>query len=190
MTCSSTSFLPDHHLLNQHRKLLQRQPDLTDIASPEAQRMMFTSILDYLATLPPFVVMDSLVDEDLATIIDTVLDSEPRDLDATPLYLLEWLGAPDGVAERRYSLRLVQFLGCLIDRYGRRGNPAHVIGALHELVPLLPEPSVLDVALEGTIQPLGARPSPPRLDRGRLHRSRTLPLIEPRRRDQALSAGR
>ncbi len=62
------------------------------------------------------------------------------------------MGAPDGTAERRYSLRVVQFLGCLIDRYGRRENPAHVIGALHELVPLLPEPSVLDLALEGTMQ--------------------------------------
>ncbi len=85
MTDHRTAFLADHHFLNHYRKLLQRQPDLTSIASPEAQRLMFTSILDYLATLPPFVGMDSLIDEDFASVVSTVLDGEPRDLDATPL---------------------------------------------------------------------------------------------------------
>ena len=152
MTSSSTPVLPDHRLLNRHRRTLADRPDLTSIASTAAQRLAFVSLLDHLAAVPPFVGMDSLIDEDLARLVDTVLDGEPRSLDATSADLLAWMGAPDSGAERRYSLRLVQWFGCLLDRFGSDSNPAHVVGALHELVALLPEPSVLDLDLGGEMQ--------------------------------------
>ncbi len=73
-------------------------------------------------------------------------------------------GPPDGDADRRYSLRLMQYLGCLLDRFGDRANPAHVVGALHEMMTFLPEPSVLDIDLGGEMD----RFSPSALGRRRL----------------------
>lgn len=149
MANHSKAFLVNHRVLNQHRKMLELRPDLTSIASPAAQKLMFTSLLDYLASLPPFVGMDSLVDEDLKIFIDIVLDGEPRELCATPLDVLTWMGLPDSSTGRRYSLRMMQYLGCQLDRFGDRANPAHVVGALHEMIPFLPEPSVLEIDFGG-----------------------------------------
>lgn len=152
MAFTSTPILPAHRELNAQRRLLADQPDLSSIASPAAQRLLFTSLLDHLATVPPLVAVDGLIDDDLARVISTVLDGEPRDLDTTPADLFDWLEPTDDEALRRYSLRLVQFCGRLLDRYGDPKHPPHPVGALHELVPLLPAPSVLELSLDGAMQ--------------------------------------
>ncbi|WP_237480619.1 hypothetical protein [Lichenibacterium dinghuense] len=145
MIADLAPLLPDHRLLNEHRRRLQERPDLTDLDHGLAQRLAFVSLLDLLATAAPYVAMDDLVEAVLDDVADAALGPEPGELCGTACDVLSWIEPPAEESGGRYSLRLVQYLGALLDRYGDPANPPHLVGLLQVMMDFLPEPSVLDL---------------------------------------------